>query len=52
MNTAIAHARSPVLMASAMKKGIEAARGFLASRMALKILLGDPSSPTTGLIGS
>lgn len=34
MNTAIAEAKDPVLMASAMKKGIEAGReAYLASRM-------------------
>ena len=53
MNTAIAHAREPVLMASAMKKGIEAGReAYLAGRMARKYYSADPSSPTTGLIGS
>ena len=53
MNTAIAHAKKPVLMASAMKKGIEAGReAFLAGRMARKYYSADPSSPTTGLIGS
>lgn len=53
MNTAIAHAKDPVLMASAMKKGIEAGReAFLAGRMARKYYSADPSSPTTGLIGS
>ena len=53
MNTAIAHAKNPVLMASAMKKGIEAGReAFLAGRMARKYYSADPSSPTTGLIGS
>jgi len=53
MNTAIAHARDPVLMASAMKKGVEAGReAFLAGRMARKLYAADPSSPTAGLIGS
>ena len=53
MNTAIAHARSPLLMASAMKKAVEAGReAFLAGRMARKFYSADPSSPTTGLIGS
>jgi len=53
MNTAIAHARDPVLMASAMKKAVEAGReAFLAGRMARKYYSADPSSPTTGLIGS
>ncbi len=53
MNTAIAHAKDPVLMASAMKKGVEAGReAFLAGRMARKYYSADPSSPTSGLIGS
>lgn len=53
MNTAIAHARDPVLMAGAMKKAVEAGReAFLAGRMARKYYSADPSSPTAGLIGS
>lgn len=53
MNTAIAHARDPLLMASAMKKAVEAGReAFLAGRMTRKYYSADPSSPTTGLIGS
>ena len=53
MNTAIAHARNPVGMAGAMKKGVEAGReAFLAGRMPRKLYSADPSSPTTGLIGS
>ena len=52
MNTAIAHAKNPVLMASAMKKAVEAGReAFLAGRMPRKYYSADPSSPTTGLIG-
>jgi thiazole synthase len=52
MNTAIAHARQPVLMASAMKKAVEAGReAFLAGRMPRKYYSADPSSPTSGLIG-
>jgi thiazole synthase len=51
MNTAIAAARNPVLMAGAMKKAIEAGReAFLAGRMAKKLYSAAPSSPTTGLI--
>jgi thiazole synthase len=51
MNTAIAAARNPVLMASAMKKAVEAGReAFLAGRMAKKLYSAAPSSPTTGLI--
>ena len=53
MNTAIAHARDPLLMASAMKKAVEAGReAFLAGRMPRKCYAADPSSPTSGLIGS
>ena len=53
MNTAIAHAKHPVLMASAMQKAVEAGReAFLAGRMPRKLYSADPSSPTTGLIGS
>ena len=51
MNTAIAAARSPVLMAGAMKKAVEAGRdAFLAGRMPKKPYSAAPSSPTTGLI--
>jgi thiazole synthase len=53
MNTAIAHAKDPVLMARAMQKGVEAGReAFLAGRMPRKLYSADPSSPTSGLIGS
>jgi thiazole synthase len=52
MNTAIAKATNPVLMAHAMKLGIEAGRAaFLAGRMPRKLYAASPSSPTTGLIG-
>lgn len=52
MNTAIAHANDPLLMAQAMKKGVEAGReAFLAGRMPRKLYSADPSSPMTGLIG-
>jgi thiazole synthase len=48
MNTAIAQAANPVLMASAMKKAIEAGReAFLAGRMPRK-QYGSPSSPVGG----
>jgi len=51
MNTAIAAARDPVLMAKAMKKGVEAGReAFLAGRMAKKLYSAAPSSPTEGKI--
>lgn len=53
MNTAIAAARNPVLMASAMKKGVEAGReAFLAGRMPKKLYSASPSSPTAGIISS
>ena len=53
MNTAIAAAGKPVLMAGAMKKAVEAGReAFLAGRMPRKFYSADPSSPTQGLIGS
>jgi thiazole synthase len=53
MNTAIAAARNPVLMASAMKKAVEAGReAYLAGRMAKKLYSASPSSPVTGTIAS
>ncbi|MBI3480152.1 MAG: thiazole synthase [Nitrosomonadales bacterium] len=53
MNTAIAGAQQPVLMASAMKKAVEAGReAFLAGRMPKKLYNASPSSPTVGIIGS
>ncbi|VCU70148.1 Thiazole synthase [Pigmentiphaga humi] len=53
MNTAIAAAQDPVLMASAMKKGVEAGReAYRAGRMPRKLYSASPSSPTTGLIQS
>jgi len=53
MNTAIAAAKDPVLMASAMKKGVEAGReAYLAGRMPKKLYSASPSSPMTGLIQS
>jgi len=51
MNTAIASAKDPVLMASAMKKAVEAGReAYLAGRMAKKLYSASPSSPTGGVI--
>jgi thiazole synthase len=51
MNTAVAAAKNPVLMASAMKLAVEAGRAaFLAGRMPRKLYSGAPSSPTSGLI--
>ncbi|MFA7607072.1 MAG: thiazole synthase [Rhodocyclaceae bacterium] len=53
MNTAIAKAGQPVLMAGAMKLAVEAGRAaYLAGRMPRKHYSADPSSPTRGLIGS
>jgi thiazole synthase len=52
MNTAIAKASKPVLMASAMKKAVEAGReAFLAGRMPKKMYQAAPSSPRDGVIG-
>jgi thiazole synthase len=51
MNTAIAAAKNPALMASAMKKAVEAGReAFLAGRMPKKLYSASPSSPRGGLI--
>jgi len=53
MNTAVASARDPVLMAKAMKKAVEAGReAFLAGRMPKKLYSASPSSPTEGKISS
>lgn len=50
MNTAIAEAKDPVLMARAMKAGVEAGRmAYRAGRMG-KRMYADPSSPLAGLI--
>jgi thiazole synthase len=50
LNSAIAHATNPVLMAKAMKAAVEAGRlAYLAGRMPRR-LGADPSSPLTGLI--
>jgi thiazole synthase len=52
MNTAIAGARNPILMAEAMRKAVEAGRAaHLAGRMPKKVYTASPSSPTSGLIG-
>lgn len=51
MNSAIAGAQDPVLMAAAMKKAVQAGReAFLAGRMPRKLYSASPSSPTEGLI--
>lgn len=50
MNTAIAEAKDPVMMARAMKLAVESGRlAYRAGRMAKK-LYADPSSPLAGLI--
>jgi thiazole synthase len=50
MNTAIAEAKEPILMAEAMKNAVLAGRqAYLAGRMP-KRLYADPSSPVGGLI--
>ena len=50
MNTAVAHARDPILMANAMKNAIKAGRdAYLAGRMEKK-QYGSASSPSKGLI--
>jgi thiazole synthase len=52
MNTAIALAQDPVLMAGAMRKAVEAGReAFRAGRMPRKFYAASASSPTAGLIG-
>jgi thiazole synthase len=53
MNTAVAAAKNPVMMARAMKKAVEAGReAFLAGRMPKKLYTAAPSSPTEGTISS
>jgi thiazole synthase len=52
MNTAIAAARDPVLMAGAMRQAVAAGRdAWRAGRMPKKLYSAVPSSPTGGLIG-
>lgn len=52
MNTAIAAAKDPMLMASAMKQAVNAGRdAWRAGRMPKKLYSAAPSSPTSGLIG-
>jgi len=51
MNTAIAGAKDPILMAEAMRQGVEAGRkAFLAGRIAKK-LYATASSPLEGILG-
>jgi thiazole synthase len=53
MNTAIAAAKDPVLMASAMRKAVQAGReAWLAGRMPKKLYAAAPSSPQEGVIAS
>lgn len=53
MNTAIAAAQQPVLMATAMKLAVQAGRSAcLAGRMPKKYYSASPSSPMAGIIGS
>lgn len=53
MNTAVATAQKPVLMASAMKKAVEAGReAYLAGRMPKKLYSASPSSPVEGTIAA
>jgi thiazole synthase len=53
MNTAIAAAKNPVLMAKAMRKAVEAGReAYLAGRMPKKLYSAAPSSPIEGTIAS
>lgn len=53
MNTAIAAAQKPVLMAGAMKLAVDAGRAaYLAGRMPKKLYSASPSSPTSGIIAS
>jgi len=52
MNTAIAHAKDPVLMAAAMRDGVRAGRmAYLAGRMPRR-RYANASSPTEGLVGT
>ncbi|SDZ15992.1 thiazole synthase [Nitrosomonas sp. Nm58] len=51
MNTAIAAAQNPILMASAMRKAVESGReAYLAGRMARKLYSASPSSPIEGTL--
>jgi thiazole synthase len=51
MNTGIAAAKDPVMMARAMRAGLEAGRlAYLAGRMPAKPLAASPSSPSAGRI--
>jgi thiazole synthase len=53
MNTAVAKAREPVLMAEAMRLAVDAGRkAYLAGRMPRKLYAASPSSPGAGMIGT
>jgi len=53
MNTAIAAARDPIMMATAMRLGVQAGRlAWRAGRMAKKTYAAVPSSPTEGMLPS
>ena len=53
MNTAIAGAKDPILMATAMRDAVKAGRAaYLAGRIPRKYYDADPSSPAEGLIHS
>ena len=53
MNTAVAKAQNPILMAQAMRKAVEAGReAFLAGRMPKKLYSATASSPSEGVIAS
>ncbi len=50
VNTAIAGAKNPILMAKAMREAVKAGRsGFLAGRMPKKEYIAEPSSPQDGI---
>jgi thiazole synthase len=51
MNTAIAGAKDPIMMAGAMKKAVEAGReAYLAGRVPKKLYSASPSSPMEGVV--
>ncbi len=53
MNTAVAKAREPVLMAEAMRLAVDAGRkAYLAGRMPRKLYAASASSPGAGMIGT
>ena len=53
VNTAIAEAESPVQMAGAFRKAVEAGRqAWLAGRMPVRTGAASPSSPTTGVVAN